>query len=141
MDKNEELGPFGQFGHSKKREFLESFIECADVLETAKAIGIHRNSHYYWLKTDPDYAEAFALADSMATSTLEGVAFKRAKDQSDTLLIFLLKARNRDKYGDKQQISFDKETDQELLERARKSVALRSLVTEGVGQTGPAERN
>lgn len=140
-DKNEDQGPFGHLGHTKKREFCEAFVECCDVVEAAKKCGVHRNSHYYWLKVDPEYQEAFDLADQMATQTLEAVAFKRACDQSDTLVIFLLKARNRAKYGDRQTINFDKDSDQELIERARKSKSLRSLVTEGAGPSGPAERD
>lgn len=141
-DTQDDLGPFGQFGRSKKREFLDAFVDLGGVVAAAFRAGIHRNSHYGWMQSDPEYAAAFARAEEMGTQTLEAEAVRRALETSDTLLIFMLKARNREKYGDKQQISFDKVSDEALLERARKSDGLRSLIAERAGQTGtPESRN
>jgi len=80
--------------------------------------GIHRETHYWWLKHDPAYAVAFAQAEEKAADALEAEARRRAingvlrykfdkgrpitnpetgepyyeLEYSDTLLIFLLKA-------------------------------------------------
>ena len=74
--------------------------------------------HYYWLKQDAAYAEAFAEAQGLVAAMLEDEAIRRAQGweethytlsgtpytvpkHSDTLLIFLLKGAMPHKYGDK----------------------------------------
>lgn len=45
------------------------------------------------LRTDPAFREAYEEAFEASTDELERAAFQRAKDRSDLLMIFLLKAR------------------------------------------------
>lgn len=58
-------------------------------------------TYYRWRDEDPEFAAAVDEAIEEGTDVLEDIALRRAKKQSDTLVIFLLKARRRDKYGDK----------------------------------------
>ncbi len=74
--------------------------------------------HYDWMKSNPDYAAKFDLARDEVAGLLEDEAVRRAykgtmrpvaiagqimtvTEFSDTLLIFLLKCRNRKVFGDK----------------------------------------
>lgn len=71
----------------------------------AQAAGISRNALHVWRSEDPDFAAAYDDALEQGTDRLEDVAVQRAIDGgSDTMLIFMLKGRRRDKWGDKQQI-------------------------------------
>ena len=47
---------------AKKERFLEAAGGCATILAAAKASGVSRRSHYFWLENDPSYAEAFRYA-------------------------------------------------------------------------------
>lgn len=86
--------------HLKKRAFLLAFAQTGSVTEAAAKVEIDRTTHYNWI-TDPEYAADFAEAQERAARELEDEAVKRAKAGSDTLLIFLLKCRNRKVFGDK----------------------------------------
>lgn len=84
-----------------KKAFLLAFAECGSITEAALAAEVDRTSHYLWMK-DPKYAGAFQEAQDRAARMLEDEAVKRARTGgSDTLLIFLLKCRNRAVFGDR----------------------------------------
>ena len=94
----------------------------------AKAAGISRQSHYRWLKTDPDYPGRYQEAKAESAQLLEDEAVRRARDgvveqiyyqgqvvgqklnYSDTLLIFLLKAANPEKYRERYDMQAKVET-------------------------------
>jgi hypothetical protein len=59
---------------------------------------------YDWRKADADFAKAWDAALEAGTDVLEDIALQRAKLQSDTLIIFLLKARRPEKYKERSQI-------------------------------------
>ena len=106
-----------------KRLFLEHFAEYGNVTAAAKAIGIERNTVYQWQERDEQFVAAFREAEIKATEVLEVEARRRAvegvesetpiyfrgepvgsivkTEYSDTLLIFLLKARRPEKYRDR----------------------------------------
>lgn len=87
--------------HPKKRAFLKAYIDVGKVVDACQSVSLDHSMHYYWLRTDPDYADAFTQAKVQAGERLEEVAFERAYAGSDTLLIFLLKGAMPHKYGDK----------------------------------------
>ena len=111
----------------KKREkFLDTYREIGIVRDAAKEAGINRCTVYKWLKDETFKAE-FEQAREEATEKLEREAIRRAaegvdkpvyyqgklvdtvKEYSDTLLIFLLKGMNPDKYAErsKQEVTGD----------------------------------
>jgi hypothetical protein len=109
----------GQLGRLKKR-FLASFATTGNITESCAAVGIKsRSTIYNWQEHDAEFAVEFRQAEIMATEALETEARVRATDgtlrpvyqggvcvghvteKSDTLLIFLLKARNPGKYREK----------------------------------------
>ncbi len=99
--------------------FLEALHNGAPISLAAKAAAYGRTSIYQWRKDDPDFAAAWDEALDEGTDLLEDEALRRAKDgvdeprfyegricgyvrkYSDTLLIFLLKARRPEKYADR----------------------------------------
>ena len=121
MDKQKEQfeSNFPDVTHIKKRAFLAAFSEVGTVTRAAEIAGVCRKSHTNWLKADPDYVEAFALAEQQACDRLEQEARRRAvegvdkpvyqqgkkcgvvREYSDTLLIFLMKGAMPDKYKDR----------------------------------------
>lgn len=73
------------------------------VSAACKAESISRTAYYDWRKDDPAFAAAADAAIEAGTDLLEDEARRRATGPmgSDTLLIFLLKAKRPDKYKDR----------------------------------------
>lgn len=105
---------------AKQGRFLDSFLETANVSRACRVASINRATHYDWLASDPEYAEAFREAEEHAADLLEAEARRRAVEgveepagwyqgkpggtvtkYSDTLLIFLLKGARPEKYRER----------------------------------------
>ena len=117
IEKNE--SEFRHISHMKKRAFLAAFAECGTVTHAAEIAGISRRMVQYWKKDDPEFAEAFRVAEEKAADRLEQEARRRAiegvsepvfhkgevvgtvQKYSDTLLIFLLKGARPEKYRER----------------------------------------
>ena len=108
----------------RKKAFLDHFRFHGNIAKTCRAINLNRSTVYEWQKTDDEFSFDFQRAEIEATETLEAEAHRRAVEglrrlkfdkgqavldpatnepyteleYSDTLLIFLLKARNPGKY-------------------------------------------
>ena len=78
--------------------FLEALAEGYSVRHAAKAIGAGRRTVYDWREEDPDFKRRWDEAIEDGTDVLEDEARRRAITDSDTLLIFTLKARRPEKY-------------------------------------------
>lgn len=104
--------------HSQKRALLLAYVELGRLRAACREANVPHQMHYYWKRTDPDYAAAFDEAQQMAGELLEEEAMRRAlgfeetryaldgtpyqvTKYSDTLLIFLMKGAMPKKYGDK----------------------------------------
>ena len=112
-----------------KKAFLAALTQTGNVSASAHAAGIVRQTAHNWRQADPEFAAAYVDAELAATSLLEGEAWRRAVqgtrrlrfgqngkalidprtrkpyeelEYSDTLLIFLLKARDPQKYVQRQ---------------------------------------
>ena len=104
-----------------KGKFIAAFCELGNVKSACKRAGIKRRETVYdWRAADAQFAAAWAEAEIVATETLEAEAWRRAVKgvrketvtywkgeeigrsleikYSDTLMVFLLKARAPDKY-------------------------------------------
>lgn len=108
--------------HIKKSAFLVAYSQCGSISGAAKAAKVARFSHYKWMQSDTDYARAFEEAHVIATDALEEEARRRGalgvlepiyylgkkvgtkRVYSDTLLIFLLKGNNPEKFKDRAQV-------------------------------------
>lgn len=84
-----------------KPDFLEAYAESGNVKASAEGAGVTKQAVYQARKRSERFAEQFQQARDEAADHLEGVAFKRAEDSSDTLLIFLLKGLKPETYGDR----------------------------------------
>lgn len=103
---------------AQKAQFLEVFAEDMTITGACKAVGIGRQTFYDWKKDDGEFRAAFEDVDHAITEALEKEAYERATvgveepmvsagklvthvtKKSDTLLIFLLKARRPQRYRD-----------------------------------------
>lgn len=106
----------------KKAEFLFAYPECFTVISTCKKIGISRSQYLTWVKEDAQFAADYNQAKEAAIELLESEARRRAyngvtttrytksgepydyTEYSDTLMIFLLKAANPQKYRDNSRV-------------------------------------
>ncbi len=103
----------------KQSAFLAAFAEHATIAVAATAAHVGRRTHYNWLEADEAYAARFKDVEEGVTEALEAEARRRAQDgvdepvhyqgkkvdtirrYSDTLLIFLLKARRPEVYRER----------------------------------------
>ena len=77
--------------------------EGGSVTQAARAIGIARKNVYAWRNKDEQFKADWDDAVEQGTDLLEDVAVRRAKDHSDSLLIFLLKGRRKERYAERQE--------------------------------------
>lgn len=122
----------------KKKRFLKEYRQTGNVSTAMKSAKIARTTFYDWIK-EPEFAEEVKAAEVEATENLEAEATRRAmtgvvepvfyqgkavggiRRYSDTLLIFLLKARNPKKYRENVSISIEREME-EVLDRLKNSL-------------------
>ncbi len=81
--------------------FLAALGEGLSVAGAAKLAGVGRQTVYDWRKRDGEFAAAWDDAIETGTDNLEDEARRRPMSTSDTLMIFLLKARRPDKYKER----------------------------------------
>ncbi len=90
--------PKSKGGRGKKRtdwqdRFITAFAETGIVVDAAKAVGVGRSLVYAERDRNPDFKARWDAIEEWTTEELEQVAKRRARDGSDLLMIFLLKAR------------------------------------------------
>ena len=86
---------------NNQRVFVEQLVKGQTITAAAKAAGICRRTAYSWRESDKTFAEAWDDALEIGTEKLETEATRRALEGSDTLLIFLLKARRPKVYRER----------------------------------------
>lgn len=102
-----------------RRKIIAALSAGASVTAAVEASRVARSSLYLWRDEDPDFAREWEEAVEAGTDRLEDEALRRAKEGtlrpvfyegvqcgqirefSDTLTIFLLKARRPEKYRDR----------------------------------------
>lgn len=82
----------------KKIEFLAAFEDLGTITGACRSTSVGRRTVYDWQQADEDFALALHDARRAVADDLEHEAIRRAKDGSDTLLIFLLKAHDPDRF-------------------------------------------
>lgn len=88
--------------------FLKRLRNTGNVRLSCEAADVPRSTAYRWRDKWSTFADEWDEALDDACDILEAEAWKRAIEEgSDRLLMFLLKAHRRDKYGDhmRQEIS------------------------------------
>lgn len=87
-----------------KEKFLDALRNTANVRLACQAAGVSRLVALREKDKDPEFDENWEMALEDATDILEGVAFRRAKDGSDYLLTFLLRALRPQTYREQKYI-------------------------------------
>ena len=82
------------------KPFLSTLRKTANVKDSCEVAKIARRTAYDRRETDLPFADSWDEAVEEACDNLETIAWERARKSSDLLLIFLLKAHRRHKYGD-----------------------------------------
>jgi hypothetical protein len=119
--------------------FCEALADHGVVRYAAEDAGIDHTTAYKWRKRNAEFAEAWDAALEMSTQKLERVAFERAAEGwdepvfyngiecgakrrfSDTLAIFLLKARRPEVYRERHEITHSGEVTNTVLYLPRTS--------------------
>lgn len=85
-----------------KRIFLSVLRSTAEVVSAAKVCQIPKSLAYIWRAEDPEFAFRWdKIFQSELLPHLEAEAVRRAMNGSDLLLMFMMKALDRNKYDDK----------------------------------------
>jgi len=98
----------GELQHSTKelmKLVLSAYVTCGVIGKACDTAGVRRKTHYEWMAKHAKYRELFEELREKFVDGLEQVAIDRAMEKSDNLLMFLLKAERREKYGDRQDIA------------------------------------
>ena len=88
---------------SWRPRFLDLLSKTCNVTLSAKGAGIDRSTAYKYKRKHADFAEKWEDCEAQAVELLEAEAWKRAREKSDLLLIFLLKAHRPEKYRETQE--------------------------------------
>lgn len=102
-----------------QRRFLAAFEACYSLTQAARWAKVARQTHYDWLRNDPNYPECFAEAEKRGARSLEDEAVRRAHEglrkavrykgrivgyeteYSDSLLITMLKKSNPEAFRER----------------------------------------
>lgn len=116
----------GKLDFEGKRRFIESLLNINNVAAACRSVGVSRPGAYYQKSHDPEFSQAWDDAIEEGIDNLlqegkrrahegvteavyhQGVKIGNKKKYSDTLLMFLVKAR-RPEYRDNKQITVDGE--------------------------------
>jgi len=130
----------------EKKVFLEKLAKGYTVKAACEAIKVSRGTPYRWADADKEFKRDWDYAVVDGVETLEDAARDRAVDgveepiismgevvgtkikYSDPLLMFLLKARDPAKYGDKSKVTLDGKLDTGALSDEELDAKIQSLI-------------
>ena len=81
--------------------FLQRLSEFPNVTRASRAAGISKRAMYDLRVADEGLRAAWDEAYRIGVAAVEDIAWDRAKDKSDLLLIFMLKAASPEKYRER----------------------------------------
>ena len=88
---------------AKNRAAMDRFLDrlrgTGNIRASCEAAAIPRTTAYRWRNTWKTFADQWDEALEDAVDILEAKAWKRATEESDRLLMFLLEAHRKQKYG------------------------------------------
>ena len=91
----------------KKKALLEALEKSLGVITQAcNMVGVHRSTHYEWIKTDPEYKTAVHELSEVALDFAESHLHKLIKDGNPAATIFFLKTKGKGRgYIERQEIA------------------------------------
>ncbi len=111
---------FENVENPKQRAFLAAYVKTKRTLAASALTGVSRETHYYWLRSDPEYTDHWRRARKMLGDMIEEEVIRRAvdgypkpvvyqgevtdryKNYSDRLAVFLLKHLKPEVYNVRQ---------------------------------------
>lgn len=97
-------GKILEYSDATKAKALIAFRKAGTVKEACVAAEIGRRTWYNWLEDDAMFAKQVFDATEDVSDELVAEAVKRAKDGSDTLLMFLLRSWRPEQYRETHKI-------------------------------------
>ena len=95
----------------KRTSFLSVLADGASVSQAALSIDVKRPSLYAMRNKDQEFREDWDDAVEAGTDCLEDEAVRRARESSDVLLIFMLKARRPDRFRERSTVDVNVTSD------------------------------
>ena len=91
----------------RKKALVEALEKSLGVVSTAcKAAGISRDTHYRWLKEDPEYKAQVEELSEVAVDFAESHLHKLIRDGNPAATIFFLKTKGKSRgYVERQEIA------------------------------------
>lgn len=96
-----QLAAVDSHSDADKARALRAYRKSGTIASACRAANIARETWRRWLEADTAFAMLAEEAYEELTDSLETIAVERAKKESDTLLIFLLKSLRRNKFADR----------------------------------------
>ena len=85
----------------KRRIILDTIAQGLTVAEAARAAGVGRRLVFEWRKDDPEFARDYEEAYETGTDAWEAEGRRRAFTDDTALFIFLMKARDPQRFNRK----------------------------------------
>jgi hypothetical protein len=85
----------------REKDIIAQLLQGRSILAACHAAKIGRSTYYEWRDDSPEFAAACDEAYEGGTDTLEDVALHLAIRGNVPILLATLKARRREKWGDK----------------------------------------
>jgi hypothetical protein len=80
----------------QKRAMIAALEKSLGIVTTAcKTLNISRETHYRWLREDPEYKQAVEELQEVAIDFAESSLHKRINEGSDACIIFFLKTKGK----------------------------------------------
>ncbi len=98
---NLEKNDFPQTKAQKRAQFLEALAFGASVTRACEEAHLVRSTVYRWREKEERFRENWQEAFEKGTDRLEDRAYELAETISERMLVFLLKARRPEVYGDR----------------------------------------
>lgn len=107
-----------------EKKLLDALARGCSISQSAMLAGVSRSLVYKRSTRSAKFAQKVQDAIEQGTDVLEDEAVRRALAGSDTLLMFLLRARRPEKYRENVRVEHDASREMlDALERATKEVA------------------
>jgi hypothetical protein len=85
-----------QFDTIKKEAMIEALNKTLGLVSHAcKIVGIHRSTHYDWLRNDKEYKIAVESTNDLVLDMAESSLFKQINQGNTAATIFYLKTRGK----------------------------------------------
>lgn len=90
----------------KKKAMIEALKKSLGIISTAaEKVGIHRDTHYNWMRDDPEYAQEVRNINEYTIDFVESKLFQEVNNGNITGMIFYLKTKAKSRgYIERQEV-------------------------------------